>query len=161
MTRVIALAATFQCLQHKESCWRTIYSIQHAWTWTTCEINQFICKVITNCVQTCDVSPICLGLTCQGMWSSNLVGCKLSYQMSCLLIETCVLLLKLEWPKISRILYGRKSGIIFSFEECFSIIYTRKNLTFCNKFVNKPSTSCLRTACHKLSTSLEQAVNNL
>jgi hypothetical protein len=29
------------------------------------------------------------------------------------------------------------------------------------KFFNKPSTSCLRTACHKLSTSLEQAVNNL
>ena len=39
-------------------------------------------------------------------------------------------------------------------------IYTRKNLT-CGRFVNKPSTSCLRTACHKLSTSLEQAVNNL
>jgi hypothetical protein len=30
-----------------------------------------------------------------------------------------------------------------------------------NKFANKPSTSCLRTACHKLSTSMEQAVNNL
>jgi hypothetical protein len=43
-------------------------------------------------------------------------------------------------------------------------LYTRKNLTSCNKFVNKPSTSCFRTACHKLSTSLEQAVticNNL
>jgi hypothetical protein len=40
-------------------------------------------------------------------------------------------------------------------------VYTRKNPTSCNKFVNKPSTSCLRTACHKLSTSLEQAVNNL
>jgi hypothetical protein len=39
--------------------------------------------------------------------------------------------------------------------------YTHKNLTSCNRFVNKPSTSCVRTACHKLSTSLEQAVNNL
>ena len=39
--------------------------------------------------------------------------------------------------------------------------YIRKNLPSCNKFVNKPSTSCLRTACRKLSTSLEQAVNNL
>ena len=39
--------------------------------------------------------------------------------------------------------------------------YTRKNLTSCSKSVNKPSTSCVRTACPKLSTSLEQAVNNL
>jgi hypothetical protein len=39
--------------------------------------------------------------------------------------------------------------------------YMRKKLTSCNKFVNKPSTTCLRTACHKLSTGLEQAVNNL
>ena len=29
------------------------------------------------------------------------------------------------------------------------------------KSANKPSTSCVRTACYKLSTSLEQAVNNL
>ena len=48
-------------------------------------------------------------------------------------------------------------------DEIFTCVveYTRKNLTSCNKFVNKPSTSCLRTACHKLSTSLEQAVNSL
>jgi hypothetical protein len=39
--------------------------------------------------------------------------------------------------------------------------YTRKNLASCNKFVNKSSTCCLRTACRKLSTSLEQAVNDL
>ena len=39
--------------------------------------------------------------------------------------------------------------------------YTRKNLTTCSKSANKPSTSCVRTACLKLSTSLEQAVNNL
>ena len=39
--------------------------------------------------------------------------------------------------------------------------YTRKNLTTCSKSANKPSTSCVRTACYKLSTSLEQAVNNL
>ena len=38
---------------------------------------------------------------------------------------------------------------------------TRKNLTTCSKSANKPSTSCVRTACYKLSTSLEQAVNNL
>ena len=29
------------------------------------------------------------------------------------------------------------------------------------KSANKPSTSCVRTACPKLSTSMEQAVNNL
>ena len=39
--------------------------------------------------------------------------------------------------------------------------YTRKNLTTCNKSANKPSTSCVRTACYNLSTSLEQIVNNL
>jgi hypothetical protein len=39
--------------------------------------------------------------------------------------------------------------------------YTRKNLTSGDKFVNTPSTSYLRTACRKLSTSLEQAVKNL
>jgi hypothetical protein len=33
--------------------------------------------------------------------------------------------------------------------------YTRKNLTSCNKSANKPSTRCIRTACHKLSTGLE------
>jgi hypothetical protein len=41
------------------------------------------------------------------------------------------------------------------------ILLTRKNFTSCNKFVNKPSTSCFRTACHKLSTVLEQLVDNL
>ena len=43
----------------------------------------------------------------------------------------------------------------------FLTVYTRKNLTTCSKSANKPSTSCVRTACYKLSTSLEQAVNNL
>ena len=37
--------------------------------------------------------------------------------------------------------------------------YTRKNLTTCSKSANKPSTSCVRMACYKLSTNLEQAVN--
>jgi hypothetical protein len=41
------------------------------------------------------------------------------------------------------------------------LLYKRKNLTSCSKSANKPSTSCVRTACPKLSTSLEQAVNNL
>ena len=41
------------------------------------------------------------------------------------------------------------------------IRYTHKNLTSCNKFANKPSTRCIRTACHKLSTGLEQLVANL
>jgi hypothetical protein len=37
--------------------------------------------------------------------------------------------------------------------------YTRKS---CSKSANKPSTSCVRTACLKLSPSLEQlAVNNM
>ena len=40
-------------------------------------------------------------------------------------------------------------------------LYTRKNLTTCSKSANKPLTSCLRIACYKLSTSLEQVVNNL
>jgi hypothetical protein len=39
--------------------------------------------------------------------------------------------------------------------------YTRKNLASCSKSANKPSTSCVRTACPKLLTSMEQAVNNL
>ena len=39
--------------------------------------------------------------------------------------------------------------------------YTRKNLTTCIKSANNPLTSCLGTACYKLSTSLEQVVNNL
>ena len=39
--------------------------------------------------------------------------------------------------------------------------YTRKNLTTCTKSKNKPSTSCVRTASYKLSTSLEQVVNNM
>ena len=40
--------------------------------------------------------------------------------------------------------------------------YTRKNLTTCSKSANKLSTSCVaRTICYKLSTSLEQALNNL
>jgi hypothetical protein len=38
---------------------------------------------------------------------------------------------------------------------------TRENLTSCSKSANKSSTSCVRTACPKLSTSLEQTVNNL
>ena len=31
--------------------------------------------------------------------------------------------------------------------------YTSKNLTFCSKSANKPSTSCVRTACPKFGTS--------
>jgi hypothetical protein len=34
-------------------------------------------------------------------------------------------------------------------------MYTRKNLTSCNKSANKPSTRGIRTACHKLPTGLE------
>ena len=44
---------------------------------------------------------------------------------------------------------------------CSVHMYTRKNLTSCSKSANKPSTSRIRTACPKLSTSLEQVVNNL
>ena len=32
--------------------------------------------------------------------------------------------------------------------------YTPKNLTSCGKSANKPSTSCVRTACPKLATSI-------
>ena len=44
------------------------------------------------------------------------------------------------------------------------IVYTRKNLTTCSKSANKPSPSCVRTACYKLSTSLNKLLttcNNL
>ena len=46
--------------------------------------------------------------------------------------------------------YG-KEGLkgTFSFGD-----YTRKNLTTCSKSANKPSTSCVRTVCYKLSASL-------
>ena len=40
-------------------------------------------------------------------------------------------------------------------------IYTHKNLTTRSTSANKLLTSCVRTACYKLSTSLEQVVNNL
>ncbi len=36
-----------------------------------------------------------------------------------------------------------------------------QHLTACSKSANKPSTSCVRTACPKLSISMQQAVNNL
>jgi hypothetical protein len=40
-------------------------------------------------------------------------------------------------------------------------LYTRKHFTSCSKSADKPSTSCVRTACPKLSTSLEQLVTSL
>ena len=39
--------------------------------------------------------------------------------------------------------------------------HVKVSLTSCSKSANKLSTSCVRTACPKLSTSLEQTVNNL
>jgi hypothetical protein len=39
-------------------------------------------------------------------------------------------------------------------------VYTRKNLTSCSTSANKPSTSCVRIACPKLSTSMEQLVKS-
>ena len=45
---------------------------------------------------------------------------------------------------------------------CYYLLdYTRKNLTTCSKSASKPSTICVRTACYKWSTSLEQAADNL
>ena len=44
---------------------------------------------------------------------------------------------------------------------CSYVAYTLKSLTSCNKSANKLSTRCIRTACHKLSTGLEQLVDNL
>jgi hypothetical protein len=53
------------------------------------------------------------------------------------------------------------TSLLQVFTTCaFLRVYTRTNLTSCSKSANKPSTSCVRTACPKLSTSLEQAVNN-
>jgi hypothetical protein len=45
-----------------------------------------------------------------------------------------------------------------NFSQIFINIYTRKNLTCCSKSANKPSTSCVLTACPKLPTSVEEAV---
>jgi hypothetical protein len=39
--------------------------------------------------------------------------------------------------------------------------YTRNNLTSCNKFVNKPSTSCLVTSCQQVWNKLLTICNNL
>ena len=44
--------------------------------------------------------------------------------------------------------------------EGYSTLHTQ-NLIACSKFANKPSRSCVRTACPKLSTSMQQAINNL
>jgi hypothetical protein len=44
---------------------------------------------------------------------------------------------------------------------CWQTCYKMWDFCVCNKSANKPSTSCVRTACPKLSTSLEQAVSNL
>ena len=42
--------------------------------------------------------------------------------------------------------------------EPVQMYYTRKNLTSCSKSANKPSTSCVRTACY---TSCQQVWNKL
>jgi hypothetical protein len=47
-------------------------------------------------------------------------------------------------------------NLISVFRKC-----TRKNLTSCSNYANKPSTSCVRTACPKLSTNMVQLVNRL
>ena len=49
----------------------------------------------------------------------------------------------------------------FLYVSTLTEIYTGKNLTSCSKSANKPSTSCVSTACPNLSTRLGQAVNNL
>ncbi len=41
------------------------------------------------------------------------------------------------------------------------VVKVRKSLTACSKSANKSSTSCVRTACPRLSTTMEQAVDNL
>ena len=46
-------------------------------------------------------------------------------------------------------------------ELSISPIHTRKNLTSCSKFVNKPSTSCLRNACQQVWNKLLTICNNL
>jgi hypothetical protein len=66
------------------------------------------------------------------------------------------------WYFVASLSTSCNNAVILS--SCYKVVthnfYTRKNLTSCSKSANKPSTSCLRTACPKLSTSLEQAVNN-
>jgi hypothetical protein len=44
---------------------------------------------------------------------------------------------------------------------CDYIVYTRKNAQVCYKSVYKLLTRYIRTACHNLSTGLEQLVDNL
>ena len=41
------------------------------------------------------------------------------------------------------------------------VIYTRKNLTTCNKSADKPSTRCVRTACTKFVNKLFQTCSQL
>ena len=48
-----------------------------------------------------------------------------------------------------------------TFSVKYSTIYVKITHLVRSKSANKLSTSCVRTACPKLSTSLEQAVNNL
>ena len=36
------------------------------------------------------------------------------------------------------------------------VVYTRKNLTTCNKSADKPSTRCVRTACSKVVNKMFQ-----
>ena len=74
-----------------------------------------------------------------------------------------------EFRRISAYLYKGNNRWQQSVELCkrdklYKVMltkYTPKNLRTCSKAANKPSTSCAHTACYKLSTSFEQAVNNL
>jgi hypothetical protein len=64
---------------------------------------------------------------------------------------------------VTRVLKSDYNFTSFACEKSVSctsgFLHTQVKIS-CNKSANKPSTSCVRTACHKLSTSLEQAVNN-
>ena len=74
-----------------------------------------------------------------------------------------------EFRRISAYLYKGNNRWQQSVELCkrdklYKVMltkYTRKNPRTCSKSANKPSTSCVRMACYKLSTSLEQAVSSL
>ena len=63
--------------------------------------------------------------------------------------------------KCSRVVKLLKELDLRKIKEEFSEKFTHVKISTCSKSANKPSTSCVRTACFKLSTSFEQAVNNL
>ena len=91
-------------------------------------------RLVTTCLQTCNLQLVCFYM-CR---TAN----DIDFLMDSLPRDKCCI--ELQIASLGKL----------------TLVHT-KNLTTCSKSANKPSTSCVHTACYKLSTSLEQAVNNL